>query len=338
MTFVDIPLRLKEFGRDSKDLEVLHQAMACRSTAQQLINEKRTMDALERTVEALRTMRDFSDFENTEFRALLVSVLFDLAEIHFELADYRQSEKDLEMLFRVLENLTRTDADRFVKYHVLAMALSTRLLRSRRKTLELLAKQQAAAGLLYDKVNSGAVNATEKLVTALRNVGRLLASTGDYRASMKFYAEAIKYSKKRTGGVNEKEVRMSLEMAEIMMRLRRMRPRARKLLEAVLPHAIALGSIELEEDILALMQVLDADVLQEPKWKAFLTRISKVARKFTNSDAEAPAAGETDGHPLLEQTLADQSAAPEAAAPAEPSDEAPGNAKEAGEAKEAAAE
>lgn len=303
MTFVDIPLRLKEFGRDSKDLEVLKQAQACRSTAQQLINEKRTMDALERTVEALRTMRDFSDFENTEFRALLVSVLFDLAEIHFELADYRQSEKDLEMLFRVLENLTRLDADRFVKYHVLAMALSTRLLRSRRKTLDLLAKQQAAAGLLYDKVNAGAVEATDKLVTALRNVGRLLASTGDYRAALKFYAEAIKYSKKRTGRVSEKEVRMSLEMAEIMMRLRRLRPRARKLLDAVLPHAIALGSVELEEDILALLQVLDADVLQEPKWKSFLARISKVARKAAGKKQQQPAPDGPDGNPLLEQTL-----------------------------------
>ena len=72
---------------------------------------------------------------------------------------------------------------------------------------------------------------------------------------MKFFAEAIKFSKRRTGRVTRKEVTMTIEMAETMMRIKQMRPRAKRLLEAVLPHAIALETIELEENILALLEI-----------------------------------------------------------------------------------
>jgi hypothetical protein len=91
---------------------------------------------------------------------------------------------------------------------------------------------------------------------------------------MKFYAEAIKYSKKRTGRVTRKEVKMTIEMAELMVRVRQMRPRAKRLLNAILPHAIALGTIELEEDILALLEIIDVDNDNESRWKVFLHKLS----------------------------------------------------------------
>lgn len=279
MTLLDLPLDLKKIENTAADAEIIGAALSCRKTAHNLIKEERYMDALERTVEALRTMRDYSDFENTEFRALLVSVLFDLSEIHFALKDYRQSEKDLEMLFKVLDYLISEDSERFGPAHILAMELSTRVLRSRKKAIDLLAKQQIHTGALYEKVNSGVVAATEKLVESLRKLAQLLASSGEYRAAMKFYAEAIKYSKKRSGRVTRREIKMTIEMAEIMMRLRQMRPRAKRLLNAILPHAVALGTIELEEDILALIEIIDHDILQEPKWKAFLHRLSLADKK-----------------------------------------------------------
>ena len=245
------------------------------------------MDAMERTVAALKILRDFPDFYNVEFRAVLVALLFDLSEIHFALKNYKQSEKELEILFKVLDNLVKTDEQRFGKYHILAMELSTRILRSRKKAMDLLVKQQINAGLLYEKVNAGVVAATDKLVYSLRNVGQLLASTGDLKAALKFYAEAIKYSKKRTGRVTRKEIRMTIEMAEIMMRVRTMRPRARRLLNAILPHAIAQETIELERDILALIEVMDADIEHENTWKAFIHKISNVAKsKFKKGETK----------------------------------------------------
>lgn len=279
MTLIEIPLDLKKVGKDKADTEIVNTAVSCRRTAHSLIKDERYMDAMERTVEALRCMRDFSDFDNSEFRALLCTVLFDLSEIHYALKDYRQSEKDLEMLFKVLDQLIKEDGERFGPTHILAMELSTRVLRSRKKAIDLLAKQQMHTGALYDKVNSGVVAATEKLVDSLRKLAQLLASSGEYKAAMKFYAEAIKYSKKRTGRVTRREVKMTIEMAEIMMRIRQMRPRAKRLLNAILPHAVTLGTIELEEDILALIEIIDQDVLAEPKWKAFLHRLSLADKK-----------------------------------------------------------
>lgn len=288
MTIVDIPLNLSKMGQNSSQQEILTEVANYRNTTQTLINEERYMDALERTVSAMRNLRDFTDTDNTEFLAVLAGLIFDLAEIHFALHDYRQSEKELEVLFKVLARLIKEDAERFGKYHILAMELSTRILRSRKKAMELLVKQQLNASALYEKVNSGVVAATDKLVDSLRNVGQLLASAGDYKAAMKFYAEAIKFSKKRTGRVNRKEIKMTIEMAEIMMRVRTMRPRAKRLLNAILPHTIALETIELEEDILALLEVIDNDISQEPKWKTFIHKVTtSTMNRFKKTDKNA---------------------------------------------------
>lgn len=278
MTMIEIPVDLKKVDKNTRDHEIVDAVFTCRKTAESLAVENRYMDAMERIVEGLRELREFSNYTDHEFRALLVGLLFDLSEIHFQLKDYKQSEKELDTLFKVLENLIKEDAERFGKYHILAMELSTRILRSRKKTLELLVKQQINAGVLYDKVNAGVSAATERLIESLRNVGELLASTGDYRAALKFYSEAIKLSKKRAGKVTRKEVKMTIEMAKIMMRLSQMRPRAKRLLEAVLPHAIALETIELEEDILALIEILDSYARNESGWKTFLHKVQKGAK------------------------------------------------------------
>lgn len=72
---------------------------------------------------------------------------------------------------------------------------------------------------------------------------------------------------------------MTIEMAEIMMRVKPMRPRAKRLLNAIIPHAIALETLELEEDALALLEIIDADELHAPKWKAFLHKLGEQSRK-----------------------------------------------------------
>ncbi len=279
MKFIEIPVDLKSIDPKSKDYEVADAVITCRKTAEEMAAENRYMDAMERIVEGLRELRAFSDYSSREFRSLLIALLFDLSEIYYELKDYKQSEKELETLFKVLEDLVKEDAERFGRYHVMAMELSTRILRSRKKTLDLLVKQQQNAGALYDKVNSGVSAATDRLIESLRNVGELLAATGDYRASLKFYSEAIKLSKKRAGKVTRREIKMSIEMAKVMMRLSSMRPRAKRLLEAVLPHAIALETIELEEDILALIQVIESQAENDSAWKSFMLKVQKEVKK-----------------------------------------------------------
>lgn len=282
---INLPVDLSKFDKHNPDLLILQEALAARATAIEMTEAQRYVDSLERIVSALRTLRDFSDFDNLEFRSLLVALLFDLSEIHFSLKDYKQSEKELETLFKLLDPLVKSHPDRFGQAHILAMELSTRILRSRKKALDMLAKQQITAGQLYEKVNSGVTAATDKLVESLRRVGQLLASSGDYRGAMKFFAEAIKISKKRAGRVTRKEVRMTIEMAEIMMRVGSMRPRARRLLDAILPHAIALETIELEEEILALTEILDADTEKESKWKTFIHALTHPRRREKKSNS-----------------------------------------------------
>lgn len=279
MAQVEIPLNISTLAKGSRDVAVIDDTQKCRQTVLTLISEGRHIDALERSTEALRTLKNFSDFENVEFRAMFVAIMFDVAEIHFALKDYKQAERDIEVIFKVLEKLIKIDSERFGQYHILAMELSTGNLRSKKKTIELLTKQQLTTSALFEKVNSGVVEAIDKLVDSLRKVAQLLAATGEYRASLKFYAEAIKYSKRRTGKVNLKEVKMTIEMAEIMMRIRSMRPRAARLLNAVLPHTITLQAADYEDDILALLEIINYDIEKEPRWKAFLHKISLPLRK-----------------------------------------------------------
>ncbi|MDE7080437.1 MAG: hypothetical protein K2O78_02105 [Muribaculaceae bacterium] len=275
---INLPLNLDSIDRKSDDYRILSEAEHSRATIASLMEEERYMDALERTVNIMRDLRDFSDFNHPEFRALFASILFGLAEIHYCLKDYKQSEKELETLFKVLGRLAKEDPERYGEFHILAMELAARIIRSRKKTIEMLVKQQIMTDALYEKVNAGVASATERLAESLRKVGELMAASGAYKEALKFYSEAIRFSKKRSGRVGRKEIKMTIEMAEVMSRVKNMRQRAKRLLAAVLPHAIALETIELEEDIVALIEMIDKFEDQPSRWKAFIQTISQLGR------------------------------------------------------------
>ena len=247
MTLKELALDIKNLSSQETDKKVIEEVMRLREEALKLYAEEKYEKVLELLVEALRKLREFSDFSNTEFRVILVTLLFDLSETHFELKDYKQSEKELEMLFKILEQLLKEDAERFGAFHVLAMELSTRILRSRKKTLDLLARQQINTGVLYEKVNAGVASATDKLIESLRKGAEMMAQTGDYRGAVRFYMEAIKLAKKRTGRVTRREIRMTIDMARVMMHSKSELARAKRLLNAVLPHAVALETLDLEQ-------------------------------------------------------------------------------------------
>lgn len=282
MTHIEIELQLQAL--QPADRSVLEEVQKGRTTIKMCFEEERYIDALERSTNLLKDLREFSDYDNTEFRTMLVCLLFDLAEIYYALKNYKQSEHELEIVFKLLDKLITSDAERFGKYHILAMELSTRLLRSRKKTVDMLVKQQIATAALYEKVNSGIVEATDKLVDSLRKVAQLSAATGDNKAALTFYKEAIKFSKRRSGKVARKEVKMSIEMAEIMIRIKAMRPHAKRLLETVLPHAVALDTIELEQDILGLLEILNLNEANTAKWKTFLQKISIPLKRRTKKE------------------------------------------------------
>ncbi len=170
MNQIDVHIRMEAFGKDSPEAEVLANVVAARLEISRLIEAEKYMEALEKTIGALQRLKDFEDHDNEEFKALLVALIFDLAEIHYELKDYKRSEKELDALFKVLDPLLAKNPDRFGRLHILAMELSTRILRSKKKTIDMLARQQLNADALMEKVNSGIISATEKLVDSLCTV------------------------------------------------------------------------------------------------------------------------------------------------------------------------
>lgn len=274
MASLKLPLKLDSFNKKGTDYSILNLAQLSRAEVASLLEEERYMDALEHTISMMRSLREFSDFENPEFRAIFAATLFDLAEIHFGLKDYKQSEKELETLFKILGRLVKEDAERFGEAHILAMELAARIIRSRKKAIEMLVKEKLNTEALYEKVNAGIASATERLVESLRKVGELMAASGAYKEALKFYSEAVKFSKSASGKVDRAEIKLTIEMAEVMSRVKSMRQRAKRLLAAVLPHAIALELIELEEEIIALIELIDKTEDQPSRWKNFLNAIS----------------------------------------------------------------
>ena len=278
MTLKELPVILKNLAEGSKEHETACGVIALRSEAAALYETEKYDDALKKSVEALRALREWPDYSNCEFRALLMGLMFDISETHYMLKDYKQSEKEIEMIFKMLDPLLKIDADRFNEYHILAMELSTRILRSRKKTLDLLAKQQINTGVLYEKVNAGVAAATDKLVESMRKGAEMMAQTGDYHGAVKFYMEAIKLAKKRTGRVSRREVRMTIDMARVMMHNRSDLARSKRLLSAVLSHAVALESIDLEQEIISLIEQIDANEAHEPMWRTFLDKLQQSAK------------------------------------------------------------
>lgn len=269
----------EELGKKigAEDARILRKAVEFRREAIEAYENEDFKKALEKTVDAMREMREFPDFTLAEFRELVVVELFDLSTIHFALKDYKQSKKELEHIYRFLEPLLRLDGNRFGKYHVMAMELSTQILRSRKRMMEMLAKQQIHTGILYEKVNAGVATATDKLVESLCKDAEMMASTGDYKGAVKFYMEAIKLSKKRAGRVTRREVAMTIEMARLMLKSKSSVERAVRLLNAVMPHAIALETVELEQEIVSLLQ--QAEKKEESVWKTMVSKMQAATKR-----------------------------------------------------------
>ena len=270
----------KGMKMDSDDARILETVVNQRKEALELFEAEEYNKVLEKTVESLKAMREFSDYGSMEFREAVVVLLFDLSEIHYALKDYKQSKKELEQIFKFLEPLLKLDADRFGKYHVMAMELSTRILRSRKKMLDMLAKQQIHTGLLYDKVHNGVATATDKLVESLCKDAEM------------FYMEAIKLSKKRAGRVTRREVAMTIEVARLLMRSRAQTERARRLLNAVLPHAVALEIVELEQEILGLLDNIEINVIHDSAWRQFMAKMQAATRFLKKNRETAEEEGE----------------------------------------------
>lgn len=286
MSLIEYKLREKEQDKNSEDFRLLQEIEKLRQRTISDFEREEYGAAFDNTVEELKLLRQISDFSNLEFRAALVTILFDLAEIHYGLKDYKQSKKNLEHIFKYLEPLLKIDEERFGPMHLLAMELSTRVLRSRKRMLELLAKQQLHTGMLYEKVNAGVAAATDKLVESLCKDAGMLASTGDYKGAIRFYMEAIKLSKKRTGRVTRNEVAMTVEMAKLMMHSRQQTDRARRLLQAVLPHAVAAETVELEQEILKLISMIDEKSENDSAWRSFMSKVQSATRFLRRNKEE----------------------------------------------------
>ena len=79
MTLKELPVILKNLAEGSKEHETACGVIALRSEAAALYETEKYDDALKKSVEALRALREWPDYSNCEFRALLMGLMFDIS-------------------------------------------------------------------------------------------------------------------------------------------------------------------------------------------------------------------------------------------------------------------
>ena len=79
-----------------------------------------------------------------------------------------------------------------------------------------------------------------------------------------------------------------------MMRSKSESARARRLLNAILPHAIALEALELEQEILAMIETIDSNLVHDSAWKNFLDKVQRSARSAMRKIKKEESAGENE--------------------------------------------
>ena len=74
---------------------------------------------------------------------------------------------------------------------------------------------------------------------------------------------------------------MTIEMARLMMKSRQSVDRAKRLLNAILPHAIALETVELEQEILSLLEEADREDTHDSLWKTMMSKMQAATKRIT---------------------------------------------------------
>lgn len=218
------------------------------------INDCDYPDAIVAAQQALRTLVDTdADKKSLDYLAIAVSVVYNLAYIHFKLGENARAEKELVKAQKLFENLAKKDKNRFGAALVHAIEASTTIFNSRLKQMNILAHYQVATELYLDKANHGTAQAILDLVNSLYEEGSLHLEMGNYHDAVKYFTKALRYQKKITSKFGEKELQISISLGKALINIRNRRDTGIQLLTSLMPVAEKLNATGELADIKALL-------------------------------------------------------------------------------------
>lgn len=257
-------LKEEEFERAGKSLETINRNDFVGTLAGSwlyladmslLIEKNEFSEALIAGEQSLRILAAMeTDRSHTDYIAIVAHVIYNLARIHHCVGENVRAEKELMKAQKLLEKLAKRNKMRFGVSIVNAIEASTTIFNSRLKQMNVLAHYQVTTDLYLDKAHQGITHAIYDLVEALQKEGDLHLKIGNHRDAVKYYTKALRYQKKVTPKMGERELRISINMARALLHIHNRKSTAEQLLQSLLPFAERLGAMNEKNEIQALLE------------------------------------------------------------------------------------
>ena len=194
------------------------------------------------------------DRTHEDYMAIVAGVIYNLARVHHIVGENVKAEKELLKAQKLLEKLAKKNKARFGASIVNAIEASTTIFNSRLKQMNVLAHYQVATDLYLDKAHKGITQAIYDLVDSLQKEGDLHLKIGNYRDAVKYYTKALRYQKKVTPKMGERELRISINMGRALLHITARQSTGEQLLRSLLPLAERLDAGNEKNEIQALLE------------------------------------------------------------------------------------
>ena len=219
-----------------------------------LIERNEIAEALIAGEQVLRMLAEMDvDRTHADYVALVAGVVYCLALLHHNVGENVRAEKELVKAQKLFEKLAKKNKARFGAAIVNAIEASTTIFNSRLKQMNVLAHYQVTTDLYLDKANRGVTQAIYDLVDSLQKEGDLHLKIGNYRDAVKYYTKALRYQKKVTPKMGERELRISINMGRALLHITARQSTGEQLLRSLLPLAERLDAINEKNEIQALL-------------------------------------------------------------------------------------
>ncbi|MBQ7940942.1 MAG: hypothetical protein IJ328_00855 [Muribaculaceae bacterium] len=220
-----------------------------------LIERKDFSEAMIAGEQSLRMLAAMdTDRSHVDYIAIVAVIIYNLARIHHSVGENLRAEKELMKAQKLLEKLAKKNKSRFGASIVNAIEASTTIFNSRIKQMNILAHYQVATDLYLDKAHKGITQAIHDLVDSLQKEGDLHLKIGNYRDAVKYYTKALRYQKKVTPKMGERELRLSINMGRALLRIAARQSTGEQLLRSLLPLAERLDAANEKNEIQALLE------------------------------------------------------------------------------------
>lgn len=234
------------FDESFGDMPLLHMSWLWLARMTIFIGNDDFMLALGAAENALLKMADITSKKKEDFLAILASLLYNLAVVHYKMGDSARAKKELTKCQQIFGRLVKKNERRFSAMLLYAIEASTSIITSKAQQMEVLKHYDDEVKLYTSMLSNGDSKKTREalvnLVNSLKKEGDIMLEMGNGRNAAKYYTKALRYQKKVSTQMGHKELVLSIGLAKALNKLVNRRESAELLLLSLQPLAKRLNA------------------------------------------------------------------------------------------------